>query len=129
MPVDFVTETVGGLSEAAEWCPPINGRRPDRSTIWRWIKLGIKGVRLEHSRLGNRILTSREAINRFTQRLAEVDSDADTEAAPRPIKRQRSRTPEQAQRAQQQANADLSAVGIRTDTPAPPVLAPREGEC
>ena len=40
------------------------------STIYRWIKPGVKGVQLEASRLGGTMLTSVEALQRFVQELS-----------------------------------------------------------
>ena len=42
-------------------------------TVWRWIQKGVRGVRLEHIRVGRRILTSDEAVERFFFALAEAD--------------------------------------------------------
>ena len=47
------------------------GRRPDKTTLYRWCLKGVRGVKLEHVRLGNLILTSRQAITRFIERRTE----------------------------------------------------------
>jgi hypothetical protein len=45
------------------------GKRVNASTVWRWVHHGVKGVRLEALRLGNEWYTSREALQRFAERL------------------------------------------------------------
>lgn len=42
-------------------------RRPDISTLHRWINRGVGGVRLEAVRIGNQVITSRQAITRFIE--------------------------------------------------------------
>ncbi|MCD0458659.1 DUF1580 domain-containing protein [Roseiconus lacunae] len=53
--------------ESKEWF----GKSVDRSTIYRWIFSGVRGVKLEHARIGNRIVTSRQALHRFFTHLTE----------------------------------------------------------
>ncbi len=62
---NILTEDVLSLSEARRELFQVTGRRPDKATIYRWCKQGVGGVRLEHVRLGNIILTSTQAITRF----------------------------------------------------------------
>jgi hypothetical protein len=59
--------------QAASLLPLIEGKAIDQSAIWRWARQGLQGVKLEHIRLGGRILTTMEALERFTKELAEVD--------------------------------------------------------
>ncbi len=73
MSIDLQAEELLSLGDAAKSLPAIEGRRPHISTLWRWCKKGVRGVRLEYVRLGHRVCTSREALSRFAQRLAEVD--------------------------------------------------------
>lgn len=75
MPITIQKESVLSLNEAIATLPCVDGRRPHLSTIWRWCKRGYRGIRLEYCRIGNRVVTSREALERFTQRLTEADSD------------------------------------------------------
>ncbi len=72
--IDLTTETIVSLTDATKSLPLIDGKRPHPSTIWRWITRGVRGVRLAHARLGNRIVTSVEALNRFANELAEQDT-------------------------------------------------------
>jgi hypothetical protein len=66
-------EEVLSLSEAAAVLPRLNGKRPHVSTLWRWARRGLYGIRLETRRVGRRFVTSREALERFSVRLAEID--------------------------------------------------------
>lgn len=68
-------EKVLTFSEAARHLPRVNGRRPHASTIWRWARRGISGVKLETRRIGARFVTSVQALERFTAALAEVEPD------------------------------------------------------
>ena len=62
---NILTEHVLTLQDARSEIKQVTGRRPDKTTLYRWCLRGVGGVRLEHVRLGNRILTSRQAITRF----------------------------------------------------------------
>ena len=59
--------------QVARLLPLIEGKPIDQSAIWRWARKGVQGVRLEHIRLCGRILTTMEALDRFTKELAEVE--------------------------------------------------------
>ena len=71
--INIATENLLSLSEAARVLPPVDGKRPHVSTIWRWCRKGLNGVTLEYCRLGRRIVTSPEALGRFTNALAAAD--------------------------------------------------------
>jgi hypothetical protein len=59
------------LSEIAERLPiPKN-----RTTLWRWCRIGVRGIRLEYRKLGREMLTSVEAVERFSQALAQADTE------------------------------------------------------
>ena len=111
MPIDLATEELLSLTDAANSLPPLDGKRPHVSTIWRWCRKGLKGVRLEHVRLGHRVCTSRDALARFSQRLAETDE----QPAERPVSHTtigRPRTDPERERAVQAAQEDLQKAGI-----------------
>jgi hypothetical protein len=55
------SETFIPISQASELFPG----RPHISSIWRWIRRGIRGRRLEAVRCGGRTFISKEAIARF----------------------------------------------------------------
>jgi hypothetical protein len=107
--IDFTTEKPLSLAEAAKLVPPArSGKRCHLSTILRWIVKGSRApdgtiVRLDGIRLGGRWLTSREALQRFSDRLTPR-LDAKAEAAPR--------GPGKRRRASERAAKQLQAMGI-----------------
>ncbi len=106
--IDLNQEEILSLSEACAALPQIEGKRPHISTLWRWCNRGIRGVRLEHVRLGHRMCTSREALNRFLNALT-ADSERSAVSTPgRPV-----RSPEpQRLRAIAEAESALGEEGI-----------------
>ena len=68
-------EQILSFTEAAKCLPPINGRRVHASTVWRWGRKGVCGVKLEILRLGGRFVTSAEALERFAVALATLPPD------------------------------------------------------
>jgi hypothetical protein len=106
---DTTTETPIPLAEAAKLIPPARqGKRTHLSTLLRWILRGSRNpegevVRLEAVRIGGRWMTSREALQRFAERLtARLD-------APEPVP---PRTPTQRRRASERAARELGRIGI-----------------
>ena len=73
--LDIHTENLLSLKEAAQSLPKIDGRTPHASSIWRWCTRGLSGVKLDHVRLGRRVVTSKEALNRFVNELAQKESE------------------------------------------------------
>jgi hypothetical protein len=64
--IDIQTEEVAPFAEATQWVPRRLGKkRPAVSTLWRWYKLGINGVRLETILVGTVRCTSRQSLQRF----------------------------------------------------------------
>lgn len=110
--IDLSQEELLSLSEACAALPRIDGKRPHISTIWRWCRKGVHGIRLEYVRLGHRICTSREALNRFANALARADttvsgssdSESPTFSSPTPQKHRA--------RAIAEAEASLEEAGI-----------------
>jgi len=109
--IDLGTEEVLSLADAARALPAVHGRRVHPSTLWRWARKGIRGVRLDYARLGRSIVTTRAALTDFATRLAAADFAPGTPPAPspRPARRPRSET----RRAEDVARADakLRAAG------------------
>jgi hypothetical protein len=108
--LDLTAEAPLSLAAAAKLVPPARtGKKTHLSTLLRWILRGCRGpggvlVRLEAVRLGNRWMTSREAIQRFTERLTpRLDGDD----VP-PIQRSESRR----RRASERAAAELEQLGL-----------------
>jgi len=65
-----------GLNEASKIAPG----RPHLSSIWRWCRKGCiarngERIRLEHERVGSRVFTSREALQRFADSLTTADAE------------------------------------------------------
>ncbi len=63
----ILSEDVLTLHEARNELKPIFGKRPDKTTLYRWCLRGIDGTKLEHVRIGGRIITSRQALTRFIE--------------------------------------------------------------
>jgi hypothetical protein len=108
--LDTTVESPIPLNAAAKLIPPArNGKRTHLSTILRWITRGAKApsgerVRLEAVRIGGRWMTSRQALQRFAERLTpRLDTTA---ASTTP------RTPGQRQRAAERAERELDLIGI-----------------
>ena len=68
MPRMLNTETVVTLDEAVSRLPVAR----NRSTLWRWCRVGIHQVTLEHRFHGGTIVTSMEALDRFFKALADA---------------------------------------------------------
>src|ERR1051326_8754025 len=95
--IDLTQEKPVPLDEAAKLFPPARGgQRCHLSTVLRWILKGSRGpngerVRLEATRLGGRWMTSREAIQRFAERLTpDLEASGETATTRTPTKRRRS---------------------------------------
>ena len=99
--IDIGEETLIPLREAPKHLPPRpNGKRIHISACYRWIGRGVRGVRLESIKIGGTTYTSKEALQRFGDRLtAEPSVRPETEAA---TPRTRQREIERAAKAVQQ---------------------------
>lgn len=62
---NLLTEELIDLAEAAACFKDARGRRPHIATLRRWAKNGCRGHKLEVTFLGNRMMTSRQAAERF----------------------------------------------------------------
>jgi hypothetical protein len=107
---DTTAEKPIPLNTAASLIPPArNGKRTHLSTLLRWITAGARSpsgerVRLEAVRLGGRWMTSREALQRFAERLTPRLDTAASTATPQ--------TPGQRQHAAERAERELNKIGI-----------------
>lgn len=80
--IDLASESLITLSDAARLRPASRGGRPTHaSTIYRWATRGIRGVRLEVIRLGGVTYTSREALQRFADRLTSESASPPSAAS------------------------------------------------
>jgi hypothetical protein len=69
--IDLSSESLLTFSEASQVLPRRRrGRKAHPSTFWRWASRGLRGVRLEIIRVGGVTYTSREALQRFADRLS-----------------------------------------------------------
>jgi hypothetical protein len=86
-----LSEDIRSLTNATKLLPSRRGDRPPHvSCLFRWAKHGLRGVRLETIRVGGTLCTSREALERFFARLAELDGpNTDIAGAEAPARRQR----------------------------------------
>lgn len=106
--IDITSESALSLTQAAGLLPLGRfGSRPTLSCVLRWILTGVKSpsgelVRLEALRLGGRWVTSREAIQRFAERLTPRFADAP--ATPR--------SPGKRRKASDRAARELDTIGI-----------------
>lgn len=73
MPIPLHEELLS-LAQAASLLPRRRaGKRPHPATLYRWASRGINSVRLEVLRVGATLCTSREALQRFFERLTAAD--------------------------------------------------------
>jgi hypothetical protein len=107
--IDLQTEQTLSLSQAARLLPPGRRGRPvTLSCLLRWVLDGIDApsggrVRLEAARLGGRWVTSREALQRFAERLTPPFDGAPAPAPRSPVTRRR---------AAERAGEELGRLGI-----------------
>ena len=70
--VDSTSECLLTLAQAAEDLPRRRrGGKTNISTLYRWSQSGCRGVRLETIQIGGTRCTSREALQRFFERLSQ----------------------------------------------------------
>ena len=79
--IDINTETLLTPDEARRQIPGRKGKQLDLCTLYRWMQLGRKGVRLEYVCLSRKQYTSKEALARFFQRFTEAAEAEKIEAA------------------------------------------------
>ena len=107
--INVGAEALLSLNAAARIMPAgRNGSACSLGAVLRWVLCGSRSpsgelVRLEAIRMGGRWLTSREALQRFAERLTP---SLDGEAAPTP------RTTRQRQRAAERATKKLESMGV-----------------
>jgi hypothetical protein len=107
--IDLATKSLLSLAQAAKILPAgRNGKKAHPATIFRWIAKGAKDpdgqlVRLDGLRVGGRWLTSKEALQRFAERLTpELDRQPAFHV----------RTARQRQLASERAGRELERLGI-----------------
>lgn len=77
--INMSEETLISLREAPKHLPPRpNGKRVHISACYRWISRGVRGVHLESIKIGGSTYTSKEALQRFADRLSRAgDQESD----------------------------------------------------
>lgn len=106
--IDTRIDELLGLAQAAAQCPKVDGKRPHASSLWRWMRVGCRGVHLEHVKVGRRVVTTREALEEFFR--ATAQASLQPAQLPLPAK---GRTPAQRQHAMDQARKRLAANGVK----------------
>ena len=99
MRIDIHTETLIPIAKIPSHSPG----RPHVATCWRWIKRGVRGVKLETVLIGGKRYTSLEALQRFAEATTAA-ADGDSPATPS--------TPTEQRKAHEQACRELDAAGI-----------------
>ena len=77
-------EDIVPLTEAAQFIPRRNGRKPHVSCLYRWTVQGCRGVVLESIQCGATRCTSRQAIVRFFERLTAAAGLQQKDPSPTP---------------------------------------------
>ena len=72
-----MTDNYITVSQAAKLSPG----RPHTASVWRWMRRGVRTrsggvVKLEHVRAGGKLYTTKAALQRFFQAVAESDCRA-----------------------------------------------------
>lgn len=87
--IDVENEQVISLAEAARSLPARRaGKRVHVSCLFRWCSTGCRGIRLEYVQIGGTRCTSREALQRFFDKLTAA-SQGDHPAPTPPAKARR----------------------------------------
>ncbi len=86
--IDTLTESVLTFSQAADELPRRRrGRKTHVSTLYRWATAGCRGVVLETIQIGGSRCTSREALQRFFERLSVPPGPASSTLVPASVPR------------------------------------------
>jgi hypothetical protein len=111
--IDLANESVLTLNEIARLLPPSRRNRPvSFNCVLRWARRGLKSsstgevVKLEVIKVGGRLLSSREALQRFGERLSPPSADMPSSPTDPRTRRQRERAIERAER-------ELDRLGVR----------------
>jgi len=112
MAIDSKQETLITLTEAAKLLPSVNGKRINTCTLWRWCRKGLRGVNLEYLRVGTKIVTSQDAMQRFFTELFSRDQLRDTRNLDIKVPKNNRIKKERRQKALEEANAILQRAGI-----------------
>jgi hypothetical protein len=102
--IDLKSETVIRLADCPAYLPKApSGRRLHKNALYRWVRAGVRGVRLEAISVGGILCTSVEALQRFCDALTAQEFP--NLVSPPQTSRQR-------QRASAAAEKELEAAGL-----------------
>ena len=88
--IDINKETLISISDTPKHLPRRpNGKTVHVSVVYRWLKKGIKGIRLESARIGRCTYTSLEALQRWSDALTNADESPEEERLQTPRSRER----------------------------------------
>lgn len=73
------------MSDAADEVRTQYGLRVNTTSVWRWSTKGLRGVKLEATRIGDRLITSTSALAKFFAELSAMQPE--TRYHSRPLKR------------------------------------------
>ena len=107
--IDLDQEDILSFRDATAYLPQRNGRKIHVSSLYRWATRGIRGVILETLQVGGCRYTSKEALQRFSDRLTEARVVPKWSGARRPFGR---RTEKQRDEAIRRAEKELEKHGI-----------------
>ena len=105
-------EDLISLAEAASQLPRIDHKKVPISTVWRWVRYGLRGVYLEHVRIGRKVCTSHQALIRFFAELSTLDRKSPPPGQPGFTPKRRPISSRQRLRALREADAVLARAGI-----------------
>lgn len=74
MAIDLNSENLVSVGRAAELFPSVNGKKPARETVLKWVRKGVRGVKLESELLAGRYVTSAEAVGRFIENVRATNN-------------------------------------------------------
>lgn len=81
--IDSRSESILTLSQACDELPRRRrGQKTHVSTLYRWATVGCRGIRLETLQVGGTACTSREALQRFFERLTLARAGVEGQTPP-----------------------------------------------
>lgn len=70
------------LADAAANLPSLKDGRPIHvTTLWRWARYGLRGIKLETIKIGGRVFTNRQSLQKFFADVAKASSLRSSSAA------------------------------------------------
>ena len=113
MAINVEIEKLITLTEASKLLPQVDGKRIHVSTLWRWCRRGRHGITLDYLRVGSKIVTTQEAMQRFFIALTQLDENHPQAFISTSVRRKnKPRSQAQRQREMDEANAILVRAGI-----------------